>query len=80
MTLKIDDKILKTSKMSESEMQIEIAIMLFEKEKITFGQARRLSGLDVLTFQKKLGERKIPMHYYIEDLRHDLRTLSSNPL
>ena len=45
MSLVIPEEILTTTRMSEAEMRQEIAIMLFQKEKLTLGQASRFAGL-----------------------------------
>jgi predicted HTH domain antitoxin len=37
--------------------------MLFEKEKLTLGQASRFAAMDRLEFQHLLVSRRIPVHY-----------------
>ena len=44
-TITIPDKIFQAARMSEHEFLQEVAIMLFEKEKLTLGQASRLAGI-----------------------------------
>ena len=76
MTLLIPDDILRASRLSERELKIEIAVMLFEKEKLTLGQASRLAAMDYLEFQHLLASRRIPVHYDVTDFEQDLETLS----
>lgn len=61
--------------MSESELRQEIAVLLFEKDKITLAQASRLAEMDRLRFQHLLASRGIPVHYGSEDFEQDLDTL-----
>jgi predicted HTH domain antitoxin len=75
MTLHIPEDILRASRLSERELKTEIAVMLFEKEKLTLGQASRLAGMARLEFQHLLASRRIPMHYDVAEFEQDLRTL-----
>ncbi|MBX2929755.1 MAG: UPF0175 family protein [Saprospiraceae bacterium] len=67
MTLETADDIVRKTRLSEREMRIEFAVSLFQKYHLSFGQARRLAGLDVISFQKLLAENKISLHYDVED-------------
>jgi len=46
MSIIISDELLQTTQMSETELLVEIAIMLFEKEKFTLGQASRFAKMN----------------------------------
>jgi predicted HTH domain antitoxin len=61
--------------MSKDELLREIAIMLFEKKKLTLGQASQMAGTNQLEFQHLLASRQIPIHYDVEDFESDLETL-----
>ncbi len=61
--------------MSKPEIKRELALALFQQERLTLGQARRLAGMTHLDFQALLGERQIPIHYGVDEFREDLRTL-----
>jgi predicted HTH domain antitoxin len=78
MSLVIPDEFLQAAQISEADLKLEIAILLFEQEKITLGTASQFADLNQLEFQRILGSRKIPIHYGIEDFRQDLRTLEAN--
>ena len=78
MSLTISNEFLQTAKMSEAELKLEIAIILFQQEKITLGTASQFAGINQLEFQRVLGNRKISIHYGIEDLHQDLQTLKAN--
>lgn len=63
--------------MSEEEFRIQLALLLFEKNIFTFGQAQRFSGLNVLAFQELLAKYEIAMHYDWEDYQEDLEIFKS---
>lgn len=75
MSVTIPDEILTTTRMTEAEMRQEIAVMLFEREKLTLAQASRFAGMHPVAFQHLLASRRIPMHYGIEDFEQDIQTL-----
>jgi predicted HTH domain antitoxin len=75
MNVSIPDEILESARMSEAELRLEIAILLFEKDRITLAQASVLAGMDRLRFQHLLASRGIPVHYDAEDFEEDLATL-----
>lgn len=78
MSLNISDEFLNTAKISATELKLEIAIILFQQEKITLGTASQFAGMNQLEFQRILGSRQIPIHYGIEDLHQDLQTLEAS--
>ena len=78
MSLLIPDEFLKTADISEAELKLEIAILLFQQEKITLGTASQFADLNQLEFQRILGSRKIPIHYGVEEFKQDLKTLEAN--
>lgn len=75
MSLVIPDEIVKATRMSEGELKKEIALHLFEKEKLTLGQAARLSDMSQLQFQHLLASRDVPLHYDVSEFEEDLDTL-----
>ena len=75
-TLAIPEDILQSTKMSEDELMQEIAVMLFQKEKLTLEQAAHLAKMSQLRFQHLLASRQIPVHYDdVAEFEDDLRTL-----
>ena len=75
MSLVISDDILQAAHISENELKQEIAIMLFQKEKLSLAQASRLAQLPLLQFQHLLASRQIPIHYDIAEFEEGLKTL-----
>ncbi len=75
MSVVIPDEILHTIHMTSSEFMKEIAILLYQKDKLTLGQASKLAGVSYLQFQFLLASRQIPVHYDIVEFEADLKTL-----
>ena len=51
MSIIISDEILASTRMTEDEMKLEIAIMLFQQDKLTLAQASRIAGMNRIAFQ-----------------------------
>ncbi len=75
MSIVIPDEIVQSTRLTAAELMQELALALFQREKLTLGQASRLSGMSQWQFQQLLGSRGIPIHYEVEDFEADLRTL-----
>ena len=61
--------------MTPHELKRELAVHLFQQEKLSFGKARELADMTVWTFQQLLGSRGIAVHYDVDDYEEDLATL-----
>lgn len=75
MSINIPDEILTATRMTAAEMKQEIAIMLFQKEKLTLAQASRFAGMNRIAFQHLLASRQIPVHYDVEDFEQAVKNL-----
>ena len=75
MSIVITDELLSATRMTEAEMKQEIAVLLFQKEKLTLAQASRFAGMNRIAFQHLLASRKIPVHYGVEDFEQDIKNL-----
>jgi len=71
----ISDEMLQTIHMTADELRQEIAVLLYQRERLTLGQASRLAGTNQLQFQFLLASRQIPIHYDVAELEADLQTL-----
>jgi predicted HTH domain antitoxin len=60
---------------NEADLRTELAIALFQQERITLGTASQLSGLHQVEFQQLNASRGICVNYEIEDLEQDLKSL-----
>jgi len=52
-----------------------LEIALFQQERITLGTASQIAGLHQIEFQRLIASRGICVHYDIEDLDQDLKSL-----
>jgi predicted HTH domain antitoxin len=75
MSIVIPDEVFDATHMTQAEFKQEVAVMLFQREKLTLGQASHLAGMSQLQFQLLLASRQIPIHYDVADFEADLRTL-----
>ena len=75
MNLSIPDKTLEEAGISADDLIIEIAVYLYDTERLSFGQAKSLSGLNYLAFQKELSKRNVFVKYDISDIEKDLKNL-----
>jgi len=75
MSLTIPDEIVYSTRMSIPELKQEIAVMLFQKEKLTMEQASKFAEMSIIQFQHLLASRRVPVHYDVDDFEQDLKTL-----
>ncbi len=66
---------MQSAKMTAQELAIEIAVYLYEKKRLTLGQAKRLADLDQISFQKELARRDVYIHLETEDVLQDIENL-----
>jgi predicted HTH domain antitoxin len=75
MEMTIADEVLAAAHMSELELKRELAVALFQQERLTLAQASRLAEMSQLQFQALLADRRISVHYGVEEFREDIRGL-----
>jgi predicted HTH domain antitoxin len=75
MSLSIPSEMVSETELTEDQLAIELAVELYQREKLSLGQAARLARMDRWSFNDLLAGREIPMHYDETDLRRDLATL-----
>lgn len=46
MSLVISDEVLQAAKMTGAELMREVAVMLFQQERITLGRASKMAGMN----------------------------------
>ncbi len=71
----ISDAVLSAAHITEPELQQELALTLFQQERLTLAQASRVAEMSQIAFQALLAERQIPIHYGVDEFREDLRAL-----
>lgn len=75
MAVLIPDEVLQTAHFTEAEMLQEIAVMLFQRERLTLAQASRFADMPRLEFQKLLASRQIPVHYDVAQFEAEIATM-----
>lgn len=66
-SIEIPAEVVHATRMTLEEMKLELALMLFQQGKLSFGKAREMAGLTVWELQLLLGQRKILVHYDVQD-------------
>jgi predicted HTH domain antitoxin len=59
--LLLDDELVKILEIPEFDLKLEIAILLFQKGKISSGKAAKIVGISILEFWKELSKRNIDL-------------------
>lgn len=77
MSVVIAEETLYAARLSPGEFKQEIALLLFEQNRLTLSQASHLAELSRLRFQHLLASRGIPLHYDIAEFEADLATLDT---
>ncbi|MGB0839998.1 MAG: UPF0175 family protein [Chitinophagales bacterium] len=73
--LVISAVVLKDLQMSPTQLMIDLAVYLYDKEQLSMGRAKKLAGLTQIEFQKELSKRKVNIKYDVEEFMEDLETL-----
>jgi predicted HTH domain antitoxin len=73
MTLTLPDDLIRSTQLTEAELQAEFALALFGLERLTLGQAAQLAGIPQLDFQRLLASRDIPIHYGVDAMEKDVQ-------
>ncbi|PSN16762.1 hypothetical protein C7293_01455 [filamentous cyanobacterium CCT1] len=75
ITLNLPDSLSQTGNFNQSDWLREIAIALFQQERISLGRASKIAGMEIIDFQKLLANRSICVHYDVEDFEQDVQHL-----
>lgn len=75
ITLNLPDSLSQVETFSQSDWLREIAIALFQQERISLARASTIAGMDVMDLQKLLASRDICVHYDVEDFEQDVQHL-----
>ncbi len=73
--LVLENKIFEWANLSENELLEDIAVMLYQKRKLTFGQAAQTANMNYIQFQFLLGRNHIPINYGVTELLEDAETI-----
>ncbi|MBW4470468.1 MAG: UPF0175 family protein [Stenomitos rutilans HA7619-LM2] len=75
ITLDLPDSLAQTHTFNQSDWLREIAIALFQQERITLSRASKIAGMDLMAFQTLIADRGICVHYDVEDFEQDVQHL-----
>jgi predicted HTH domain antitoxin len=73
--LQIPQDILDSSRLSVSELKVELAVYLYTQRRLSIGKARELADMSLWEFRQLLASRRISPHYDETDLDEDVATL-----
>jgi predicted HTH domain antitoxin len=73
--LVLSDEIIRASGLSESELLLEIMMLLFQQDKISLGKASEILGMNQIQFQRLLADRGTSVHYDVDEFQEDLQHL-----
>lgn len=59
ITLNLPDSLTQTDTFNQSDWLREIAVALFQQERITLSRASKIAGIDLMEFQKLIADRNI---------------------
>eukprot|EP01031_Cornospumella_fuschlensis_P005358 gene5358-6670_t len=71
MTLELPPDVLQSARITVDEVRLEIAVALFQSERLSLGRAAELAEMSVAAFQGFLASRHIGPHYSESDARED---------
>lgn len=80
MVIDIPNQVMEQLKMTPEQLRLEIAVYLYERKRLSMGQAKRLAGLGQIAFQQELSKRNVFIHYEVEDFQKDLDNLDIQPM
>jgi predicted HTH domain antitoxin len=75
ITIEIPDRIAQSAELTEAELLREVAVLLFQQERVTLSKAAQIANMHSFEFQKLLASRKIAVHYGMEDYQADVTSL-----
>ena len=68
---------IRKKKWIREEIKRELAVVLFQQGKLSFGRARGMAEMTVWAFQQLLGSRGLAVHYDMADYEEDLAILKT---
>lgn len=78
IAIDIPDSVAQSAELTEAELLREIAVLLFQQERITLGKAAQIARMHQFEFQRLLASRDICVHYGLEEYQADLKSLREN--
>lgn len=76
-TLTFPNDLLFSTNMTQQEIATELAVALYQREKLSMGQAADIAGMRKMQFQHLLASRDIPLNLDVSDLEKDIANLKA---
>ena len=73
MNIEINDSALKRNNVSESDVRLQIALVLYKQRAFSMGQACKFAGLHLIQFQMKMKENNVYLNYDLDMLDNDMK-------
>lgn len=75
INIEIPREIAMATRMTAEDLRTELAIHLFEQDKISLGKASEMAHMSKWDFMQQLSIRGISLHYDVEEYEHDKAVL-----
>lgn len=73
----LPDDLAAVAGLTEPDVRAELAVMLYQGERLTLAQAACFAGMDRIAFYSLLAEHEVPLNYDFADFEQDLASLRS---
>ena len=77
MLIEISDQVVAQSGLSKSDILLELALVLYQRDTLSLGLAAQMAGLHRYAFQLELGKRNIPVNIAWEDVQQDISDIKA---
>ena len=77
MNVVIPDDLAAAAGLTEADARAELAVSLYQSERLTLAQAARFAGVDRVGFHRLLARHDVPLNYDFADFEQDLASLRS---
>lgn len=75
MNVAVPDDLVRSAGTTESDLVVEMALLLYQQERLTIEQAARFGRMDRIAFMQVLADRDIPLTLDVDDLEQDIVAL-----
>ena len=75
MNIELPDPPASAAGLTPEQARLELAVSLFQQERLTLGLASQMAGLGIADMMEELCRRRIPLHYDAADLDEDMASL-----
>lgn len=73
--MEVSQEILDSARLTPAGLKVELAVHLYEQQRLSVGKARELADMTLWEFRQLLATRGISPHYDEADLDEDVATL-----